>query len=179
MKTLIASALMFASFFASAHEVNTKEVDGLPIYDVAELYSVVGEERSAFVKRVSVTFKNYTAETGHEVCGLIGVLKNGADGVNPTFSIKVVTLKSQVACGSDEILDGYMSMDTTVHSHPEKRIVRLTAIDMKARGTPAGKLRTENLNNCEFSNQDYAAAGYLITCGKVFYQTGRGTAKEI
>lgn len=181
MKTLIASALMLLSATVSAHEVDTTEVGGLPVYDVATVYSNVGETRSEFVKRASATFVDYTASTGYEACGMVAVLKNGADGVNPTFSIKVVTIKSQIACGSrpSDVAEGYVSMGTTAHSHPEKRVVRLTATDMKARGTPAGKLRTENLNNCEFSGQDYESSGFLFACGKVFYQTGRGTEKEL
>ena len=179
MKTLIATALMVAAFAASAHEVDVKEASSLPVYDVTTLYSVVGETRTEFVKRIAPDFVKYTDETGHEACGVISVLKNGADGVNPTFSIKMQTIKAQIACAGDGVAEGYTSMGTTIHSHPQKRVVRLTAIDMKARGTPAGKLRTETLANCEFSDQDYQSAGYLITCGKVLYQTGRGTDKEI
>ena len=179
MKTVIATALMLVAGVAGAHDVSVSDAAELPVTSVKTLYSVPGETRTEFVKRVAPEFSTYTAETGFEACGVIAVLKDGADGVRPTFSIKVGTIGSQIGCAGSSVEDGYTSMGATIHSHPQKRVIRLSAVDMKVRGTPAGKLRTENVNNCEFSAQDYTQPGYLVTCGKVLYQSGRGTDKEI
>lgn len=181
MKTLLATALLLAASAVQAHDVDLNTAASIVPTEVATVYSEVGEGRTDFIKRVSSTFTGYTAETGHEACGLVAVLKDGADGVRPTFSIKVVTLGSQIACGTRpaDLVEGYTSMGDTAHSHPEKRVLRLTARDMALRGNPAGQLRTESVNNCKPSAQDYTQKGFLFACGKVIYQTGRGTDKEL
>jgi hypothetical protein len=179
MKTLITAALVLASASAFAGDVDVKEVGSLPTYDVASVYSNPGEGRTVFVKRAAETLRSFTAETGYEACGWIAVISG--PGERPTFSIKVVTLKAHIACGTtqNDVLEGYASMGVTIHSHPVEKRVRLTPTDMKARGTPAGKLRVEELDSCGFSSQDYSMPGFLVACGKVYFQNGVGTQKEI
>jgi hypothetical protein len=179
MKTLIATALLLAASVANAHDVDLGAAGTFTATELSTLTSLPDEGRTAFIKRVAPEFVAYTERTGHEACGVVAVLANGADGVNPTFSIRMSTLDSQIACKNLEPAAGYVSMGDTIHSHPLKRSVRLTARDAALRGNPAGQLRTEGLNNCRFSDQDYTQKGYLIACGKVMYQTGRGTEKEI
>jgi len=182
MKTLLATALLLCTGFAHAHsDVDVSAAASIQVTEVGSVFSQPGETRSDFVKRASQDFVAYTAKTGHEACGVVSVLKDGADGVRPTFSIKIVTLGSQIACGTrkEDVVDGYVSMGDTAHSHPEKRSIRLTAVDMLLRGNPAGQLRTESVNNCRFSGQDFKQSGFLFACGKVFYQNGRGTEKEL
>jgi hypothetical protein len=182
MKTILLTAAiaLAASFPVGAHELNVSETTSLPVSQVSVFHSVAGEGLSAFIKRIAPDFAAYTEKTGHEACGVVAVTTKENDGtVDGAFSVAMGSIGSQVACANGAVEEGYTSLGRTIHSHPQKRAVRLTALDMKARGTPAGKLRTENLNNCEFSEQDYTAPGYLVTCGKVFTQSGRGTAKEL
>lgn len=182
MKTILLTAAiaLAASFPVGAHELNVSETTSLPVSQVSVFHSVAGEGLSAFIKRIAPDFAAYTEKTGHEACGVVAVTTKENDGtVDGAFSVAMGSIGSQVACANGAVEEGYTSLGRTIHSHPQKRAVRLTALDMKARGTPAGKLRTENLNNCEFSDQDYSAPGYLVTCGKVFTQGGRGTAKEL
>ena len=180
MKTLLATALLLASVSANAHEVSVADALELPVTQNMILHSQAGEGLTAFVKRIAPDMAALTESTGHEVCGVVAVTTTENDGTKPgAFSIMVGGIGSQIACFNAEIETGYTSLGRTIHTHPVKKTVRLTAIDMKARGTPAGQLRRENLNNCEFSSQDYATPGYLITCGKVLTQSGAGTSKEL
>lgn len=182
MKTILSAAILAfaASFSAGAHDLNVSDVNDLPVSQVATFHSMAGEGLSSFIKRIAPEFASYTERTGHEACGMVAVTAGENDGTTDgAFSVVMGSIGSQIACKAPEIEAGYNSFGRSIHSHPQKRVVKLTAVDMKARGTPAGKLRTENLNNCEFSDQDYTAPGYLVTCDKVLYQNGRGTAKEI
>lgn len=178
-KTITTIALSLIALTASAHEVDVKEALSLPIAQIKQVYSLPGEGRSAFVERIAPEFAAYTEQTGHEACGVIAVLANGADGVNPTFSVSIGTIGSQIGCANGLVANGYISMGTTIHSHPQARTIRLTAIDMKVRGTPAGKLRTESPDKCKFSEQDYKGDGFLVTCGKLMYQSGKGTERVV
>lgn len=180
MKTTLLTALLAvaASFPAGAHDVSYSDVADLPVSQVATFNSMPGEGMSAFVKRIAPDMVAMTAASGHEVCGMIAVRES--DGVSRgAFSLKVGTIGSQISCSNDAVEDGYTNIRTSVHTHPLKRVIRLTALDMKARGTPAGKLRTETVDNCHFSGPDYSTSGYLLTCGKVLHQTGRGTEREV
>lgn len=183
MKSLLLSTAVLAVaavFPVSAHELNVSDVNDLPISQVATYHSVAGEGLSVFIKRVAPEFAAYTERTGHEACAMVAVTKKENDGtVDGAFSLVMGTIHSQIACKTPEVEEGYTSLGRTIHSHPQARTIRLTALDMKARGTPAGKLRTESPDRCNFSEQDYSAPGYLVTCGKVFTQSGRGTAKEL
>ncbi len=136
---------------------------------------MAGEGKTEFVKRVAETLEGFTAETGFEACGWI------AYGGNSPFAVKVVTINSQIACGMSkaEVPEGYVAGSETIHSHPQGRTLRLSNVDMKVLGNPAGMNRREANDPCKFSNQDYTAPGYLVTCGKVLHQRGRGTEKEI
>lgn len=181
MKTILSTALLTIAMSFPAHareDVSISDVADLPVTSVKTFHSVAGEGMDAFVKRIAPEFTLYTQTTGHEVCGTIAVKEN--DGTTDgAFSLVMGTIKSQIACVNGPVEAGYTDIHTSVHSHPQRRQVRLTAVDMKARGTPAGKLRTESLTPCEFSGQDYEGSGYLITCGKVLHQRGRGTEREI
>lgn len=183
MKSLLLSTAVLAiatSFPARAHELSVSDVNDLPVSQVATYHSMAGEGLSAFIKRIAPEFAAYTERTGHEACAMVAVTNQENDGTVPgAFSLNMGTVHSQIACKTPGVEAGYTSLGRTIHSHPIKRTIRLTALDMKARGTPAGRLRAESPNHCEFSEQDYTAPGYLVTCGKVFTQSGRGTAKEL
>ena len=171
MKSLIlATALIASSFAASAHE----PVAPLQSYEVKVLESVEGETRTEFVKRIAVDFETFTRETGFEACGWV------AYGGRAAFTVKMVTMKSQIACGlsKTDFVDGTFGTET-IHSHPFTKAIKLNNVDKRLRGFPVTKLRTVSVNLCKFSSEDYSKPGFLIACGKVFYQTGRGTEKEI
>jgi hypothetical protein len=178
MKTMIsAAAIAIAmSFPAHAHELSISDVNDLPISQVATYHSMAGESLSNFVMRISPHFSEYTQLTGQEACGLVAVTNSENNGTKPgAFSVVMGTIHSQIACAAPAVEEGYTTLNRTIHSHPVKRQVRLTALDMKARGAPAGQLRTENVDRCKFSEQDYKTPGYLVACGKVYFQAGRGT----
>ena len=178
MKAALLTLAFAASFSAGAKDLSVSDMNDLPISQVAIVHSLAGEGLNAFVKRVAPQFVAFTATTGYEACGMIGVRES--DGVtNGAFSITIGTVGSHIGCQVGPVEAGFVSMNRTVHSHPQSHSIRLSAVDMKVRGTPAGKLRTEYLDNCHFSPQDYSAPGFLISCGKIQYQHGVGTAKEI
>lgn len=178
----VAALAIAASFPVSAHDLSLSlNVNDLPVSQVATYRSMAGESLTSFVKRVAPELESYTDRTGHEICGLIAVTNEENDGnIDGAFSLVAGTIGSQIACTAAIVEPGYTSLDRTIHTHPIKRRIKLTALDMKARGTPAGKLRMENVDNCKFSSMDYTNPGYLVACGKIFYQNGRrGSEHEI
>ena len=150
-----------------------------PKDDEIELVPDAWERFGEFVKRIAPQLVQLTADSGFEVCGVLAVRQDQSDASVGNFQLQVGTIRSQIGCAPAAVNAGYASTNTTVHTHPLKRQVRLTAIDMKVRGTPAGKLRVENLDSCRFSGQDYVSPGFLIACDKVMFQSGVGTEKEI
>lgn len=182
MKTLIfaAMALTFAFNATATEGFAGADVGTIPVTQVKTFHSNAGEGLNDFVKRIAPEFASYTANTGYEACGEIAVTAHDNDGTMPgAFSVMMGTIGSHIGCRNEAIESGYNKFGKTIHSHPQERTIRLSALDMKVRGTPAGKLRMEHLDTCHFSPQDLTQPGYLVTCGKVLYQRGAGTETEI
>lgn len=175
MKGIIIAAALAFSAPAMAHDLDVAATQSVPASLVADLESMEGEGKTAFVKRIADVAKDYTREHGHEVCGWI------AYGGRSAFSVRLVTLGSQIACGAAKgyVVAGYTAGNELIHSHPEKRVIRLTALDRKLRGRMQVGANTDNVDNCRFSATDYANPGYLVACGKILHQNGRGTEKQI
>lgn len=171
---VIAAALAFCAN-VEAHDLDVNATRAVPIMQVADLESIEGEGKTAFVSRIAEVAKDYTREHGHEVCGWI------AYGGRSAFSVRLVTLGSQIACGAGkgQVVAGYTAGSELIHSHPEKRTIRLTALDRKLRGKTQVGANNESADNCRFSQTDYANPGYLVACGKILHQNGRGTEKQI
>lgn len=174
MKTLLSTALLLTAFAASAHEVDMKAAAGVEITDVAVMESNEGEGRTAFVKRVAERLEAFTTETGHEACGWVAV------GGKSAFSVRIVTMGSQIACGAPKamVAEGYVATNDTIHSHPQARNLLLTKLDLTLTNVKVANRRF-TAEPCKFSDADYSNSGFLVTCGKVFYQNGRGTEKEL
>lgn len=184
MAGLLVVGVILTIFVVILNRVNelpvSRDVNNLQVSQIAIYHSMAGEGLDTFIKRIAPEFAAYTERTGHEACAIVAVTNQENDGTIPgAFSLNMGTIHSQIACKMPRVEAGYTSLGRTIHSHPTKRTVRLTALDMKFRGTPAGKLRNETLIRCEFSEQDYSVPGYLVACGKVFTQSGKGTAKEL
>ncbi len=175
MKGFVIAAALVLSFSATAHDLDVAATQSVPASYVADLESEEGEGKTAFVKRIAEVAEGYTREHGHEVCGWI------AYGGRSAFSVRLVTLGSQIACGAAKstVVAGYSAGNELIHSHPEKRVLRLTALDRKLRGRTQVGANTESTDNCRFSNTDYANPGYLVACGKILHQNGRGTETQI
>lgn len=175
MKGILAAVIIALAFSANAHDLDVATTSSVPIQAVADLESIEGEGKTAFIKRIAETATSYTREHGHEVCGWI------AYGGRSAFSVRLVTLGSQIACGASKghVVAGYSAGNELIHSHPEKRVIRLTVLDKKLRGRTQVGANTESADNCRFSSTDYANPGYLIACGKILHQNGRGTETQI
>lgn len=175
MKGIVIAAALALSFSATAHDLDVAATQSVPASHVADLENAEGEGKTAFVKRIAEVARAYTREHGHEVCGWI------AYGGRSAFSVRLVTLGSQVACGASKstVVAGYSAGNEMIHTHPEKRVIRLTALDKKLRGRTQVGANTESPDNCRFSGTDYANPGYLVACGKILHQNGRGTEKQI
>lgn len=163
------------TFSAHSTDLDLNVASNVPMNDVASLESNPGEDKAAFMHRVARVAEAYTTKTGHEVCGWV------AFGGKSLFSIRLVTLNSQIACGVPEshVVEGYFAGSEMAHSHPNQRHIRLTALDKKLRGhlLLAGNA-TESVDNCHFSPMDFTHPGYLFACGKVLYQRGQGSEVE-
>lgn len=177
---LFALAIGFAGSVGATEGFSGNDVGGMPVTQISAFHSKAGEGMDDFVRRMAPEFAAYTARTGFEACGDIAVNSQGNDGkTDGAFSLMMGTLEAHIGCNNHVVEAGYNDLHTTVHSHPQEKRMRLSATDMKVRGTPAGQLRVEYLDICHFSPQDYTERGYLITCGGVLFQRGRGTERKI
>jgi hypothetical protein len=147
-------------------------------WPVATHVSVPGEAKEAFLLRVAPEVATWTAENQAEACAFVAT-----DGQR--WGLRLITLRSQFECvfAYGVAPDGMTTTAETFHSHPPADgggYVTLTE-GTKAAADALGdtslrrvrKLRVEN--GGEFSERDFnAGPGYLITNGRLLFQSGRG-----
>lgn len=138
-----------------------------------------GETLAAFVQRVGIVLWAWTKNTGREGCGPIARLPSGL------YVIQLTTEQAQTTCiiatdppaGSDAVLIG-----ESLHSHPPvaNGVIRLTRHDRLVFRQIGDWSRANayvvDAEPCGFSDTDVAGgAGYLVACGELWHQHGRGT----
>ena len=143
-----------------------------------------GEELEAWLVRIAPILATHTQESGHEACGYIAQNQDGS-----RYGIRLTTSKGALTCVVDptRVPEGMTALRATFHSHPQRSIVLPTAADelhYRANPLPSGqwikRARPVDLGNSTFSAADYAAgAGYVVTKGRVFFQSGKGTDREV
>lgn len=155
---------------------------------VGNYTSTPAESQDAFVLRVAEALAAWTDKTGTEACGPIVRTPTGA------MQVTLTTEKSQVVCLiSVQPPSGDTLTGNTIHSHPTdggRHKVRLTHNDINAlqalgRGDFVASLRGLDIREVDaepdtFSPDDYAAGpGYLVVGGRLLYQHGPDTAKQM
>lgn len=172
--TFLFAAAAQASGFAPTEKVEIAGLGSLDYQHVFTETSQPGETMDAFVLRIAPKLAEYTAETGFEACGAIA-----SDGER--FGVVVGSNGGHTVCVNfhRRVPDGMTSTRQTVHSHTTMKSYRLTAADtLVVRGMPAGAVQRGG-NAERFSDEDFAAPGYVVTSRTVKHQAGRGTERTI
>ncbi|MDF9442977.1 hypothetical protein EM864_14640 [Stenotrophomonas acidaminiphila] len=158
-------------------EVEMIQVQGVGAIDYQRLFEEVsepGETMDAFVLRIAPQLAEYTAASGFEACGAIAT-----DGER--FGVIVGSNGGHTVCVNfhRRVPDGMTSTRQTVHSHTTMKTYRLTATDLLVvGGRPVGSVQRGG-NPERFSDEDYAAPGYVVTGKAVKHQAGKGTERVI
>lgn len=161
----------------TAGTVERVEIQGFGQVNYQKLFEEVsqpGEAMDAFVLRIAPQLAEYTAATGFEACGAIA-----SDGER--FGVVVGSNGGHTVCVNfhNRVPSGMVSTRQTVHSHTTMKAYRLTPADLLVvGGRPAGSVQRGG-NPERFSDEDYAAPGYVVTSRTVKHQAGKGTERTI
>lgn len=155
-----------------------------PSYFLSEHTSHFEEPLDDFMVRIAPVLQQYTHDTNHEACGRV---YQNDDGTR--FGVRLLTSKGAITCAIPlEQMEGMRPLRLTIHSHPQKTTVMPTLADVQfyqsednsGMGRTVLRGRPETLSNKIFSDPDFASGpGYLVSKGKVFYQEGKGTEREV
>ncbi|HGM7285111.1 TPA: hypothetical protein ACKP7V_000884 [Stenotrophomonas maltophilia] len=147
-------------------------------WSVATHTSEAGETKEAFLLRIAPEVAAWTAENQAEACAFVAT-----DGQR--WGLKLITLRSQFECvfAYGVAPEGMTPTNETFHSHPPADgggYVTLTE-GTKAAAAALGDASLRHIkmmrveNGGEFSKRDFdAGPGYLITNGRLLFQSGRG-----
>lgn len=151
-----------------------------------EFVSQDNEKLEDFLLRISPLAEQFTVMTGWEVCGFV------AQGKNGQYGLRLSSNRGAISCNisSNNVPFGMTAMRMTYHTHPEGN-ARPTAADaefyadnpatsgrMVKVGKPV-KIGIGNKGSDIFSDGDYAAPGYLAAEGKLMYQEGKGSERDV
>lgn len=161
----------------AADDVQRVHIPGIGVVDYQRLFEVVsepGESMDAFVLRISPRLRAYSDATGFEACGVLAT-----DGER--FGAVVGTNHGHTVCVNfhRKVPEGMTLTGKTVHSHTTMRSYRLTPADLLVVG--GGRVGTvQRGDNPElFSEEDYAAPGYMVSGKHVWHQSGKGTRRVV
>lgn len=151
-----------------------------------EFVSNPNEDLEAFLVRISPQAEAFTLNTGWEVCGFVAQNKDGK------YGLRLASTRGAVSCGmsANNVPFGMTATKMTYHTHPEGN-ARPTSADaefyaenpavsgrMLKVGKPL-KVGVGGKGSAVFSEGDYVAPGYLVAEGKLMYQEGKGTERDV
>lgn len=173
--------LLFAAFLATSASAAEPAPVSLSWTPVAIDSSKPGETMDQFALRVAPFLDAYTAENEVEACGRISVKPDGI------FWVELGTIGASMVCALpvQKIQPGSTDTGVSIHSHPNPRKLRPTAVDVMlaraGRASPAMfKSVVKNNGRNGFSTDDFAAGpGYVVAGGKVLFQEGPKTVREV
>ncbi len=151
---------------------------------VAELVSEQGEHLEDFVLRIAPMLDRYTRETGFEACGMVAQSPDGE-----RFGVRLGTSQGAMTCEMrrSNVPAGMTALRLSIHSHPHKPTILPTAADVAfyagtqaANGRMVLRGRPQRVGGAFFSSGDYASGpGYLVSDGRVLYQEGKGSERDL
>lgn len=183
---LFALALIASLFAAPVLAHGPQEVQ-VKAHLLGSHVSEPGETKEMFVLRVAAEMQRWTDLTGNEACGVLAT-----DGQR--WGVSLTTQQAQVLCffAREVVPAGMTATGENIHSHPtpDKGHLRITAetrqvlrdvgdrvLLKRVKDANGGRLRVEVEG---FSTDDYAAGpGYLVVNGRLYFQAGRGTQREV
>lgn len=153
----------------------------IAVIPLVSMRSLPGDTLDTFALRAAPWFRNFTATSGYEACGQIGVSAEGQ------FGVIVTTSHAQVGCASPMLfLEGFSATGETIHSHPVLRRYVAKGNDraflraaLASSGNVPLRLRVSG-NREAFSAPDFASGpGYLVTASQVLHQRGRDSVRQV
>lgn len=154
---------------------------------VGEFVSHPGEPLEDWLIRIAPEAMRYTLEHGHEVCGVVG-----QDETGEQFALRLVSSRGALTCATTRSnqAEGFRPLRATFHTHPSAARVLPTQADVEhfhkhpsSSGRAVLRQRPERVGGKSgqpFSDADYSAGpGYLVSHGALFFQSGRGTEREV
>lgn len=161
---------------ADSVRIGGKEVR-LATYLVEEKVSAPNETLHQFMLDVSPILEQYTKTSRFEACAVIGFNSD-----TQQYGVQVVSNKGSTQCFLQGALvpAGMTALNLSVHSHPQGRRVFPSNVDINLSGGVLRWGKALPLSNEVFSKQDIAVGpGYIVTKGKVFFQTGPDNIEEV
>lgn len=140
-----------------------------------------GESLDEFILRTAPVLDAFTAEKEWEACAAIAKTPDG-----DRYGFVLTSSQGMLGClvYTNILPDGMEFAGMSVHSHPGTPDVHPTYMDgvlLAMRGL-SGQVRAgaPNWGRRGFSKDDYdAGPGYLVANGRVFFQAGRKTDREV
>lgn len=128
------------------------------------------------IVRAGQIAESYTRHYGFEACALVCENSQGQAGLRLTTNFSHVACQlrdEQTSCPA-----GFSSTSKTLHTHPFAFDVRANPVDAVYTGQRRG--RRLEIHPHGFSQKDFhSGPGYLVAMGRLFYQEGLGTEREI
>lgn len=172
-------ALMFAFPAAAASgQVERIFIPGFGPITYQHLFtqtSEAGETMDAFAARIAPRLREFSDATGFEACGVIAT-----DGER--FGAVIGTNGAHTACVNfhAKAPAGMAFTGQTIHSHTHKARYRANRSDLIVLGSGARLGQVVRGGHPDlFSDEDYAAPGYMVSTGAVWHQEGKGTEREV
>ncbi|RRU72231.1 hypothetical protein [Stenotrophomonas maltophilia] len=155
----------------------------VPTWVVDTLLSEPGQTKDEFIRRVASYLDRLTAHTGAEACGELSTSPKGDQ-----WGVRIVTQNSQLHCliVKPNAPFDFIATGEIIHSHPREGLLTLSAhtarlmsvLDPKSKRYSAGQSR--HVSPEKFSDADYSAGrGYLVANGRLLYQAGVGTERDL
>lgn len=140
-----------------------------------------GESLDAFILRTAPVLDAFTAKKEWEACAAIAKSHEG-----DRFGFVLTTSQAMLGClvYTDMLPEGMVFSGMNFHSHPGTPDIYPTYMDqqlLNMRGL-RGQVRAgdRNAGRRGFSKDDFEAGpGYLVAGGRVFYQAGLKTVREV
>lgn len=174
----LAALLFTGSALAHTAPVEQVKIPGFGQISYQHLFtetSAPGETLDAFVLRIAPRLRAFSNETGFEACASLA-----SDGER--FGAVVGTNLGHTVCVNfhAKVPAGMTFTGETVHSHTHAARYRANKSDrlVLGPGTRLGQV-VHGGKPDEFSDEDYAAPGYMVSTGRVLYQAGKGTERVV
>lgn len=161
---------------ADSVRVGGKDVR-LATYLVEEKVSEPHATLHQFMLDVSPILERYTQTTRFEACAVIGF-----NTTTQQYGVRVVSNKGSTQCFLQPALvpEDMQAIGLSIHSHPQGNSVFPSNVDVELSGGVLRAGKALPLSNEVFSKHDIAVgAGYIVTKGKVFFQTGPDNIEEV
>lgn len=137
---------------------------------IGDYISEHNEALPEFIPRLGRVLYQYTKETGHEACGIIGVNDAGQ------FGVSLYSDGAQRGCTMrwKEVPDGFISTGETIHSHPIISTIKLTSRDIAWNRAHGDYIHSRTMViKPGFSKNDLRAGpGWLIDGMDTHYHNG-------